>query len=106
MTRYECTVVVTEKCIVEFDETVCNKKWLKGFNHENGEVLTLSQHAKNIAESRAKNGVTFIENYGVPLSNGVKPWFIEQKDLNDAINVTACEDNDIVVEVREIHEGN
>lgn len=102
MIRFECTVVVTERCIVEFQEEVCDSKWLKDFNGESGKTLSLSEHATIIAEARARNGVTFIEGYGVPLSNGIKPWFVERKDLNEAINVLACEDNDVRVEVREL----
>ena len=104
MIRFECTVIVSEKCIVEFHENVCNEEWLNSFKQKEGNILSLAEHAKIIAESRARNGVTFIENYGVPRSNGMKPWFVEQKDLNDAINVRDCEESSVVVEVCEVQE--
>lgn len=105
MKRFECTVVTTENIIVEFDETVCNEMWLKKFSWDGNKELELNQHAKIIAQSRSTSGVSYIEGYGVPLSNGRKPWFVEQKDINEAINVKCeNEDTNIYVYVQEVKE--
>lgn len=101
MKRYECTVISTDKVIVEFDDDREGMKWLKEFAN----IKNLDEHAKVIAEERTRTGISYIEGYGVPLANGIKPWFIEQKDVNESINVKMeSEDTDIFVYVKKLSE--
>lgn len=103
MKKFECVVERTDKFTVEFDETVCNEKWMDDFRQVFYDFYSLDQHADHIAQHRARFGRRFIEGYGIPLEDGKVPYWANEKEVNKAINIkTISEDNEINVDVNEI----
>lgn len=102
MKKFECTVVREDKYTVEFDESVITDEWMKEFRQSFYNFHTLDEHAKHIAQFRARFGERFIEGYGVPLEDGKVPYWANNKEVNHAINIkVVSEDDDIEVDVYE-----
>lgn len=104
MESYKCEVERFDRYVVEFDEEVCNEKWMEDFRSVFYDFYDLSEHAEHIAQYRARFGRGFIEGYGIPLENGKEPywaWTEEHKKLiNHAINIKVIsEDDDIYIDV-------
>jgi len=95
----QCLVERKDKYIIEFDESVCNKEWMKKFRRYFYDFYTLEQHAQHIAQFRARFGSRHIEGYGVPLENGEVPYWADKDEVNRAINIRIIsEDSDIYVD--------
>lgn len=103
MESYECEVQRIDKYVIEFDESICDEKWMEEFREFFYDFYDLSEHAEHIAQFRARFGRGFIEGYGIPLENGKEPyWAYEQqkKQINHAINIRVIsEDDDVDVDV-------
>lgn len=100
MKKFECRVECVDKFTVEFDEEVCNEEWMAAFRESFYDFHTLKEHAAHIAQFRARFGGGFIEGYGIPLENGEAPLWVNEKDVNHAINIKVIsEDENILVEV-------
>lgn len=102
--RFEVEVVRTDKYIIEIDEDVIDEKWMEEFRGFFYDFHTLEEHAKHIAQYRARFGnfnAGFIEGYGTPLLNGKKSWSKKnEKAHQPAINIqVVSEDNDIEVDI-------
>lgn len=107
MKSYNCEVERMDKYIVEFDESVCNEEWLEEFAKFFYDFYDLEDHARHIAQYRARFGRGFIEGYGIPLENGKEPYWVftdeQRKQINHAINIKIIsEDDDIYVDTREL----
>jgi hypothetical protein len=108
MKRYECTVTREDKYIIEFDENVINEEFMEEFRQCFYNYKTLADHAKNIAQLRARfPDDSFIEGYGRVKVNGSVPFFFGEErgreDCEDAINIkVVSEDRNCDVEVKEI----
>jgi len=101
--RFECTVERTDKYIIEFDENVLDEKWMEEFRKVFFNFDGLDEHAEQIAQMRARFENSFIEGYGIPLLNGKKPPYADDKYLNKAINIIVIsEDEECEVDVEEI----
>ena len=100
MEKFECRVERVDKFIVEFDEEICNEEWMAAFREVFYNFHSLEEHAEHIAQFRARFGQRFIEGYGIPLENGEAPLWVNEKDVNHAINIKVIsEDENILVEV-------
>ncbi|RXZ77975.1 hypothetical protein EBB07_28360 [Paenibacillaceae bacterium] len=103
MKRYLCKVQRTDEYIVELDESVLDEEWMKGYREYFADLHDLEEHAENIAQYRARFGERYIEGYGVPLNDGKKPWFANDKEVNRAINIKIIsEDSECEVDVSEM----
>lgn len=104
MESYECEVQRFERYVIEFDESVCDEKWMEDFREFFYDFYDLMEHAEHIAQFRARFGARFIEGYGIPLENGKEPYWTyseqQKKQINHAINIKIIsEDDDIDVDV-------
>lgn len=107
MKRFECTVTREDKYIIEFDENIINKEWMKDFREYFYGFDTLEEHAEHLAQFRARFGdQDFIEGYGVVNVNGADPRWTNKtarRTDEEAINIKVIsEDNDCSVDVEEI----
>ena len=102
MKKFKTTVTRTEEYIIEFDENIINEEWMDDFRKHFYKYHTLKDHAKHIAQIRARAGEGFIEGYGNTMVNGKPPWW-NTKDYEKAINIkVVSEDKDCEVEGEEI----
>lgn len=102
MKRFKTTVTRTDEYIVEFDENIIDEEWMKDFRDYFYTFHTYEEHAKHIAQIRARVGDGFIEGYGNPMVNGKPPWW-SLKDYEKGINIIVkSEDLDCEVEAEEI----
>jgi|SRR5699024_587685 len=104
MQSFGCEVQRNDRYVVEFDEEVCNEEWMAEFREFFYDFYSLSEHARHIAQFRARFGSSFIEGYGIPLENGEVPFWVQsdvrKKQVNHAINIKlVSEDENISVDV-------
>ena len=98
MKAFDLVVERKEHYEVHLDEEVLNEEWMENFRKDFYDFETLQEHAEHIAQFRARFGSRMIEGYGVPLENGEKPWYAEEKQVNRAINIEIIsEDEEIDV---------
>jgi len=102
MKRFDCTVTREDKYIIEFDENIINEEWMQEFRESMYGFTKLEEHAKHIAQLRARAGDGFMEGYGDPMKNGEPPWW-SLNDYEKGINIRiVSEDEECEVEVEEI----
>jgi len=94
MKEFNCEVERRDEFRVEIDEKVLNEEWMKSFREVFYDLYTLEEHAEHIAQFRARFGSRFIEGYGIPLENGKKPWYADERDVNRAINIVTISEDD------------
>lgn len=98
MANFECSVERRDEFVVEFDTDVIDQAWLDHFKRYFYDFDTLQEHAEHIAQHRARFGTALIEGYGVPLENGMPPFYHDSGAINNAINIKIIsEDTDIYV---------
>lgn len=103
MKKFKCSVTRTDEYEIEIDETVLDEEWMEDFRQYFYNYHEYDEHAEHIAQHRARFEMNFIEGYGIPLINGGRPPFAEEKGLNKAININIIsEDEDCSVDVEEI----
>jgi hypothetical protein len=111
MRKFRCKVTRIDEYEVELDENIFNQEFIEHFKKYFFDYETLEEHAKHIAQFRARFGERFIEGYGIPKVNGKLPFIarINKKDLesvNHGLNINILnEDNDCEVEVEEIQDN-
>lgn len=93
MKRFEVEVVKTDKYIIEFDENKFDEEWMKDWRNVFYPYYTLNDHAEHIGQFYALFGEKFIEGYGVPLINGKKPYFADEKEVEKGINIIIKSEN-------------
>ncbi|MCG3089154.1 hypothetical protein [Sporosarcina cyprini] len=103
MEAYKCEVERTDRYEIEFDENVCNEQWMEDFRSVFYDFYDLEEHARHIAQFRARFGSREIEGYGVPLENGQVPYWARGESyegrVNYAINIKILsEDDDIYID--------
>lgn len=107
MKKFECTVTREDKYIIEFDENIINEEWMEDFKKYFYDFETLEEHAKYLAQFRARFGHNFIEGYGVVNVNGKDPRWNKNTQRcisEEAINIKVIsEDRDCYVDVNEIN---
>lgn len=87
MKKYKCTVERTDSFIVEFDESIINEGFLENFRESFYDVYDLEELSEHISQYIARFGVEYIEGIGCPLLHGEKPYGVEERLINPAINV-------------------
>ncbi|GEK34844.1 hypothetical protein [Kurthia sibirica] len=95
MEKYKCTVERTDSFIIEFDESVMNEEFLEGFRASFYDVYDLEELSEHISQYIARFGVEYIEGLGCPLIDGKKPYFVEERFINPAINVKRVIEDEI-----------
>jgi len=108
MKKFECTVTREDKYLIEIDESVLNKEFMEDFNKHFYKFKDLADHAKYIAQFRARfPDTSFIEGYGEVKVNGEVPFSFgavtSREDYEDAINIKIIsEDQYCEVDVKEL----
>ena len=74
MKKFKVVVTRENEYEIEFDENVFNQEFIDHFKEYFCDLDTLEDHAKNIAQFRARFGERFIEGYGMPKVNGKIPF--------------------------------
>lgn len=87
MKKYKCTVERTDSFIVEFDENIINEEFLENFREYFYDVYDLEELSEHISQYIARFGIEYIEGIGCPLLNGKKPYGVEDRLINKAINI-------------------
>lgn len=101
MKRYECTVSLESRYIIEIDDEDLGEDFLDEFKKHFYDYDDWDEHAKHIAIRKAL-GDTFIEGYGVPIVNGKRQVFSDERDMESAINIIPKYENDVDVDVYEL----
>jgi len=106
MKRYKCVVTREDEYIIEFDESRFNEEKMAEFRKHFYKFYSYEEHARHIAQHKARFDRSFIEGYGIPLVNGKVPYipgFYSVDDIEEGINIQVIsEDESCDVEVTEI----
>lgn len=106
--KFEVEVARKDIYIIEIDDSVIDEKWMEEFRNVFYDFDDLEDHARHIAQVRARfnNGrldAGDIEGYGVPLLDGRKSPFADDRLIQPAINIRVIsEDNNIEIDTNEI----
>ncbi|MBU3126763.1 hypothetical protein [Clostridium tagluense] len=103
MKKFNCVVTRTDEYEVEIDENIMNEKWIENYIKTFGNLKTLKEHVKIIAQEKAR-GEIFIEGYGVPMVDNESQYYMGKKSIeNIGINIVPLsEDEDCDIDVREM----
>jgi hypothetical protein len=75
------------------------EQWMDDFRQVFYDFDDLEDHAKHIAQYKARFDSQDIEGYGNVLVNGRKAWNVEGENANKAVNIVVVdEDDDIMVD--------
>ena len=103
MRKFNCVVTRVDEYEIEIDENVMTEEWMANYRKTFGGIQTLREHAKLIAQEKAR-GEVFIEGYGVPMLDNEFQYYMNKRSTeNIGINiVTLSEDDDCDVDCFEI----
>ncbi|KEH96867.1 hypothetical protein G8V03_09570 [Clostridium botulinum D/C] len=108
MAKFKCTVTRVDEYEIEIDENRINEAWMSEFRSYMFPFTNYEEHAKHLAQLRARTEGYFYEGYGYVNIDGSMPMPVMLSEENQewhepGININIIsEDSDIEIECEKL----